>query len=224
MHFFIHHPSFTLVFISNGTNFFRLLLNRLAVPIDSIFWVHSDSVLNNTCSHNYTYVISLKRSNTGWLHCWNSIFPRHESKPCYTTPFPPLPIHHHLKGTVQRDFRSTFFSLSNPPEPLTNGLKNWFWLRFRGVIRILGLNKLTVSGMIPLGDWLARVRYPGEPCFGEFCIDSPGYDTPGRLTLRGIIPWGDRKIWITRQILKQNKKYFNPSVSGPGWVNIWKKN
>ena len=161
------------------------------MPIDSIFWVHSDSVLNNTCSHNYTYVISLKRSNTGWLHCWNSIFPRHESKPCYTTPFPPLPIHHHLKGTVQRDFRSTLFSLSNLPEPLTNGLKklilvkiSWSYSNFRSKqTDCPGYDtpwRLTRQGKIPWGArfwrilyWLAGVWYSGE-------IDSPGYHTLGR--------------------------------------------
>ena len=43
--------------------------------------------------------------------------------------------------------------------------------------------------MIPQGDWLAGVLYPGEidsrvyhMYLGE--IDSPGYHTPGRLTRR----------------------------------------
>ena len=98
--------------------------------------------------------------------------------------------------------------------------------------------------MIPRGDWLARVWYPGESCFGGFCIDSPRYDTPGRktrqsiiprgdwlagvwfpgrLTRQGITPRGDWTIWITRRILKQNWKHFNPMVSGPERFKLWKK-
>ena len=71
-----------------------------------------------------------------------------------------------------------------------------FWLRFHWVIRILVLKKLTRRGMIPWGDWLVRLSYPGE-------IESSGNHTGtavprGRhiladflLTRRGIIPRGD---------------------------------
>ena len=66
------------------------------------------------------------------------------------------------------------------------------------------LGRLTQRIMIPRGDWLRAVWYPGE-------IDSAQYDTPGRLTQRSMIPRGDwlawyyterfRKIWITSEIL-----------------------
>ena len=65
-------------------------------------------------------------------------------------------------------------------------------------------------------EWLAGVWYVGE-------IDSPGYPPPGTLTRRGIIPRGDWTIWINWQILNQNRKYFNPLVSGPGRFELWKK-
>ena len=54
--------------------------------------------------------------------------------------------------------------------------------------------------------WLAGVWHPGE-------IDSAQYHTPGRF----------RKIRITWRKIKQNRKYFNPLVSGPGWFKQWKK-
>ena len=42
-----------------------------------------------------------------------------------------------IKGTVQQDFRTSFFHNSNLPGPLTNGLKYFrFWLRIRRVIQI----------------------------------------------------------------------------------------
>ena len=58
--------------------------------------------------------------------------------------------------------------------------------------------------MIPWGDWLAGVSYPGESCFGGFFIKSPGYDmypgeidsqgydNPGSLTRQGMRPRGVR--------------------------------
>ena len=48
------------------------------------------------------------------------------------------------------------------------------------------------------------------------------YDTPGRLNCRGTIQRIDWKIWITRRILKHNRKYFNPLVSGPGRFELLK--
>ena len=58
-----------------------------------------------------------------------------------------------LKGTVQQEFHPSFFQYSYLPGPLTNGLKYFrFWLRFRGVIKILGLKEQTRQGMIPRGD------------------------------------------------------------------------
>ena len=49
-------------------------------------------------------------------------------------------------------------------------------------------------GMIPQGDWLAGVWYPGESCFGGFFINSLWYDTLVRLTRRGIT-WGKKSCW-----------------------------
>ena len=63
--------------------------------------------------------------------------------------------------------------------------------------------------MIPWGDWLAGVWYPRE-------TDSPGYHTPGS-QIFGL------KIRITQWILNQNRKYFNPVVSGTGRFELWKK-
>ena len=58
-----------------------------------------------------------------------------------------------FKGTVKRDFGSPFFHYLNLPGPLTNGLKYIrFCLRFCGVIKILGLTKMTGRGVIPPGD------------------------------------------------------------------------
>ena len=72
-----------------------------------------------------------------------------------------------LKGQSIEIFYLHFYHYSNLPGPLTNELKYfWFWLGFRGVIQILG-----------------------------YKIDSPGYDTPARLTCRDIIPQGD---WLNR--------------------------
>ena len=49
------------------------------------------------------------------------------------------------------------------------------------------LGRLTQRIMIPRGDWLRAVWYPGE-------IDSAQYDTPGRLTPCSMIPRGD---WLS---------------------------
>ena len=98
------------------------------------------------------------------------------------------------------------------------------WLMYRRIFKII---LLTHQGMILWGDRLAGISYPGE-------IDSPEDHKPGRLTSRGIIPRGDwlaavsystddRKIWITRWILNQNRKYFNPLVSGPGRFELWRE-
>ena len=58
--------------------------------------------------------------------------------------------------------------------------------------------------------------------------DSPQYDTPGKLTPRSMIPWGDglagvlycREIFMKNLINAaksyQNQRYFNLLVSGPG--------
>ena len=97
----------------------------------------------------------------------------------------------------------------------SNGLNYFrFWLRFCGVIRILGLKNwlagVSYSERQVLSDfyWLAGIWYSRE-------IDSPGFHAPGRLNRWGIIPWGiwlipqgNLKIWIIRQILNQNRKYF----------------
>ena len=89
--------------------------------------------------------------------------------------------------------------------------------------------------------WLAKVWYHVE-------IDTQGYDTPGRLTRLGMIPWGDwlTRVWyhgesdspaydalgsqifglkirITLRIFNRNRKYFNPLVSSQGWFEWWKK-
>ena len=68
---------------------------------------------------------------------------------------------------------------------------------------------LTRRGMIPWGDWITGVWYPGE-------TDSPGYDTPGSQIFL-------LKIWITQRILNQNRKYFYPLVSGTGRFELCKK-
>ena len=47
-------------------------------------------------------------------------------------------------------------------------------------------------------------------------FDSPGYHTPGS-------QFFETKIRITQQKLNQNRKYFNPLVSGPGRFEILKK-
>jgi hypothetical protein len=45
---------------------------------------------------------------------------------------PRLAIQRITKGTVARDFLPSVFSLTNPPRPLTNGLKlSRIWLRIR---------------------------------------------------------------------------------------------
>ena len=46
------------------------------------------------------------------------------------------------------------------------------------------------------------------------------YDTSGRLTRHDIIP-GEILIWITRRILNQNQKYFNPLVTGQWPIGHW---
>ena len=105
--------------------------------------------------------------------------------------------------------------------------------------------KLVLKDLIRLEDliessfhWLPGVWYPRE-------IDSAQYETPGRLTLRSMIPRGDWlcavcnpgeidsaqyhtpgwfiKIRISRRKRNQNRKYFNPLVSGPGRFELWKK-
>ena len=43
--------------------------------------------------------------------------------------------------------------------------------------------------------------------------DSPGYDSPRRLF---------QKIWITLRNLNRNRKYFNPLLSGPARLELWK--
>ena len=55
---------------------------------------------------------------------------------------------------------------------------------------------MTRQGIRPWRDWLPGVSDPGE-------IDSPGYQTLGRLTFRGIRPWRD---WL-------------PGVSDPGEID-----
>ena len=52
-------------------------------------------------------------------------------------------------------------------------------------------------------EWLTGVWYPGE-------TDSPGYDTSGRFF---------RKIQITQK----NRKYLHPLLSGPGSLELWRK-
>ena len=101
-----------------------------------------------------------------------------------------------LKRTVQRDFwLPVFFIIQTSLGHWSMGLNIFeFWLRFRQVIQILVSKKLTHQGMISQGDWLTGVSYPRDSCFGGFFIDSPGYDTSGRLPCRGIIPRGD---WLT---------------------------
>ena len=56
-------------------------------------------------------------------------------------------------------------------------------------------NHMTPRSMITRGDWLHAVCH-----------------TPGRF----------RKVWTTRRNLNQNRKYFNPLVSGPGKFEWWK--
>ena len=59
-----------------------------------------------------------------------------------------------IKRQSNEIFDLHFFHYSNLSGPLTNGLKYFrFWLRFRGVIQILGSTKLTRRGMKPWGDW-----------------------------------------------------------------------
>ena len=76
-----------------------------------------------------------------------------------------------LKGQSNKLFNLHFFPYFNMHGPLNNGLKYFrFWLRFRRIIKTLGLKK----------------------------TDLPGNDTPGShvlsdfvLTRWGNIPWGD---------------------------------
>ena len=75
---------------------------------------------------------------------------------------------------------------------------------------------LTRRGIIPwrvmfwwIFYWLTGVWYPRG-------TDSPGYHTQGSKIF-------ELKIRITRQILNQNRKYFNLLVSGPDWLEWWIK-
>ena len=63
-------------------------------------------------------------------------------------------------------------------------------------------------------------------------IDSPGYDTSGRLTRQGIIPWegclagvlypGENEKFeqFGEFFFYQNQKYFNPFVVGQSWLEL----
>ena len=99
---------------------------------------------------------------------------------------------------------SIFYYYSNLPRRVTDGLKYFrFWLRFSRVIQILGFKK----------------------------TDLPGYDTPGRLTRRGIIPWGDwltgvsyvpRRDWLTgvsypRKIDSPGRVPYPGEIDSPGY-------
>ena len=97
-----------------------------------------------------------------------------------------------IKETVQRDFRPPFFHYSNLHGPLIDGLKYFrFLIKISRSLSNFRLNKTNLPGYdIPRGDVLAGVSYLGELYFGSFFIDSPGYDTPERLTRQGIIPRG----------------------------------
>ena len=116
-----------------------------------------------------------------------------------------------LKGQSNDIFYLHFFHYSNLPGLLTTVTSDqwvkiflilvkisWSYSNFRlnkltrgGGSHVLADFLLTPRGMILRGDGLLGVSYPGESCFGGFFIDSPGFDTPGRLTRRGIIPRGD---------------------------------
>ena len=75
---------------------------------------------------------------------------------------------------------------------------------FKGLCKHFKNWLLTPRGRKPWENWLLGVWYlPPSP--GE--IDSPGYHTPGRFL---------RKILLTLRNSNQNRKYFNPLVSGPG--------
>ena len=70
---------------------------------------------------------------------------------------------------------------------------------------ILYPGRLTRWDIIPRGDWLAGILYPGDWLAGISHpgeIDTPGYYTLGRLTRRDIIPQGDwlAGISYTREI------------------------
>ena len=108
-----------------------------------------------------------------------------------------------VRDSPTRFLPPVFFHHSNQPGPQINGFKYFlFELRFHWNIRNLVSKKVTRRGMIPWGDWLAGVSYPRESCFGGFFIDSPGHDTPGRLTCRVVIPRGDwlGGVWYPGEI------------------------
>ena len=86
--------------------------------------------------------------------------------------------------------------------PLLSG-PGWLELWKEQVKNLVGLS-LSIGSRKVI--WLTGVWYPGE-------IDSAQYHTPGRFI----------KIRITRRKLNQNRKYFNPLVSGPGWFKWWKQ-
>ena len=71
-----------------------------------------------------------------------------------------------VKGHSNEIFGLHFFHYSNLHGPLTNRLKYFkVWLRFRGVIKILGLNKMTrrreidLLGYVTQGVMFWRIFY-----------------------------------------------------------------
>ena len=144
---------------------------------------------------------------TGWK-TWNNICQR--NKKLYSCLV--CVKQKHLKWNTKMYYRdsptrfltSIFFHYLNLPGPLTNGLKY-----FCRVIQILG-KQFDSPGLIPQWDWLTEVCYPGESCLGRFFIDSPGFDTQGRLTRRGIVPGEDWLAGVSYPREINSSGYHNP--------------
>ena len=99
-------------------------------------------------------------------------------------------IHNFLKEQSNENFYLYFFHYSNLPGPPTNGLKKfWILVKILRSYSNLRFKNLTTRGMIYQGEIdLPGYDTPRSHVLVEFLIDSSGYDTPGRLTRRGIIP------------------------------------
>ena len=116
-----------------------------------------------------------------------------------------------FKGTVHQDFQPPFFIIR-----ICLATDQWvelflllLLLGIRRVIWILGL-----KNWLAWGDWLVGI--PQGVIYLLIFLLTRRVWFPGRYISGGIIPRGDWKIRITRQIPYENLKYFNPLVSGPG--------
>ena len=133
---------------------------KIHIVFGDIF-LHSQMSSCKATKTTYKTTFEHKRENFCASCSASKIFPGIESTSHFLRhPFPPTSSCVFFKGTVQRDFWPlVFFHNSNLPGPLINGLKYFrVWLSIRGVIRFLGLEKLTPRGMIP-----RRVKQKFDP-------------------------------------------------------------